>query len=177
MQRKAVREEMKDTKAIRNSRNSKMAIVSPSLSVITLPVSALNSPIKRNGLAVLTARYFSNKDRFIWDQLRIVIQGLQHKEPCTGPPMEREGERFYRGGKEVGRALVNKKSWLFIGLVLARKEEFFLLSVVPSAIVAGQESSPFWSPDPVQLRFLFIIFSPFDQDFSLKALLIKSQVF
>ena len=50
--------------------------------------------------------------------------------------MAREGEHFYRGEKEVGRATVDK----------ARQEEsFFLLG----SIIAGCERSPFWCPDSI----------------------------
>ena len=43
---------------------------------------------------------FLSKDRFVWDQWRIPIQGLQPGQAT-------------RGAKEVGRALVNKESMTF----------------------------------------------------------------
>ena len=64
-----------------------------------------------------------------------------HRESRTSPYMVRKGEHFYKGEKEVGRAIVNKSPWFFIGWVLARRVFVFLLG---SVILAGQESSPWW---------------------------------
>lgn len=73
-----------------------------------------------------------------------------------------------------GVAIVNTSPWLFIGCVATRKERtaFFLRA---SGVITGYESSPFWVPNYIELRFLFInffTFSPFDQDLFLKAPLI-----
>ena len=114
-----------------------------------------------------------------------------HGEPPAGPPAAREEKLFYREEEKVGRAIVNKKFevwWLFTGwvvtvshwlsflLVKKRKSSFSLLG---SAINIGHENSPFWPPDSNLMMFPFVNFHifPFDQDLSLKALLIKSQGF
>lgn len=65
-----------------------------------------------------------------------------HGEPCTSPHTAREGEHFYKGKKEVGRALVNNRPWDFIGRILSRKEDEFFFSPLGSAILAGYESFP-----------------------------------
>ena len=46
------------------------------------------------------------------------------------------GERFYRGGKDFGRAIVSKVSMIFPWLSPCQERR-----------VAGNKSSPFWSPD------------------------------
>ena len=47
------------------------------------------------------------------DQQKGVTWGPQCGELCACPPMAREGEHLCRGGKEVGRAVVNKGSMAF----------------------------------------------------------------
>ena len=106
-------------------------------------------------------------------QFGVCIFGKPHASPHT----VREGEYFYRRSKEVGKAIVNKESMAFHVWVLDRNKEessFFLLD---SAIVPRCESFLF---DLLTLfnwgccLLFFLHFSPFYQDFSLKALLIKS---
>ena len=61
--------------------------------------------------------------------------------------LAREGEENSKHrGKGSWEGCSKKSPWLFIGWVLASKEEesYFLMN---SAIVAGHESSPFWSLD------------------------------
>ena len=41
------------------------------------------------------------------------LGGCNHGEPCACPPISREGEPFYRGEKEAGRAGVNEESMAF----------------------------------------------------------------
>ena len=54
-----------------------------------------------------TARYFSRKYAFIWDQQGTVIQWLQPWQATCKFFTAREGEHFNREDKEVGRAIVN----------------------------------------------------------------------
>ena len=63
-----------------------------------------------------TALYFSSKDRFIWDQQRITIWGLQQWRPHANSHPTREGESFYKEEKEVGSSIVNKESMAFYWL-------------------------------------------------------------
>ena len=61
--------------------------------------------------------------------------------------MAREGEHFYRGGKEVGRAVVNKGSMVFHWLSPCQERRgVFLLP-----IVMGCESPPFWPPNSIEV--------------------------
>ena len=60
-----------------------------------------------------THRHTHRKSTGKKNQQKIAIQGLQlWQGPCTA----RAGELLERGEKEVGRAVVNKEPWLFIGL-------------------------------------------------------------
>ena len=72
------------------------------------------------------------------------FRASNHGEPCASQGTAREGELFYRGKKEVGRAIVNKESMAFHWLrgCQERRGVFFL---VGSAILTGHERSPFWS--------------------------------
>ena len=74
-----------------------------------------------------------------------------HCGPHASLPMAREGERFYRGEKEVGRAIINKESMAFHWLSPCRKEEESFFFQLSSVILALTEhvSSPFWSPNSV----------------------------
>ena len=76
------------------------------------------------------------------NQQKIAIQGLQLWQ---GPHTTRAGELLERGEEEVGRAVVNKEPWLFIGLCcdslpLAERESLFFLWV--SAVLPGPETAP-----------------------------------
>ena len=83
-----------------------------------------------------------------------------HGKPCASSHRAREGELFYRGGKAVGRAVINKSLWLFIEWVLARKEEGSFSFLSASTIVTVRESSPLWSPNSTFFFFfkLFYLF-------------------
>ena len=83
--------------------------------------------------------FLQQKKRFTWDKPRIAVQGLQLRQATLQLLCKKwKGELFYRGEKEVGRAIVNRiygfslaDLWqCLIGWVLARKEEdVFLLPV------------------------------------------------
>ena len=91
-----------------------------------------------------TTKYFSSKHRFIWNQQRTAIWGLQPWQPCVGSLITKEENSFTeeKGGWE---GLVNKEFSAFHWLspCQEKKEEvlFFLLC---SATVRGCKSSPFW---------------------------------
>lgn len=67
-------------------------------------------------------------------------------KPYVSLCMAREGECFYSGEKEAGRAIVNKSPWLFIGWGLSREEEGSFLFLLGSDNIPGSESFPFLSP-------------------------------
>lgn len=100
-----------------------------------------------------TARYFSSKDGFIWDQERIEIQGLQ---PWLAKHKSLTGQGFYREEKEFGKAIVNKESMALLWLSLCQEEEEVFFFLLGSAITTGRDSSPFWFPNSIECRFLFI---------------------
>ena len=83
---------------------------------------------------MLTASYFSSKNMFTWNQQRIEFWGLKpcHASPCLASI----GERFYRGGKDFRRAIVSKVCMIIPWLSPCQERR-----------VAGNKSSPFWSPD------------------------------
>lgn len=72
-------EEMRDKKAIKHSRNNKMAIVSSSLSLIILTVNGLSFPIRKHRLA----KYIKNKIQLyavykrLALNLRLKVKGLK----------------------------------------------------------------------------------------------------
>ena len=72
-----------------------------------------------------------------WISRQLQFRVCDHNKPRGSPHMAREGDPLYRGGKEVGSAIVDTPR-----LSLARKEEesFFFLWV--SAIITGHESTP-----------------------------------
>ena len=81
-----------------------------------------------------------------------------HGEACARPCTAKEGGCFYREEKEVGvAATVNKESVASHWLSSARKEAESFFFLLGSAIVAGCESSPCWSPDSIRLRLLLFI--------------------
>ena len=87
-------------------------------------------PYDRKHFLFKTVRYFSRKDEFIWEQQKIAICGqLPWKLKSKSHLPVKENILCYREEKEVERAAVNKSPWLFIGWVLARKEEESLLTV------------------------------------------------
>lgn len=72
--------------------------------------------------------------------------------------MAKEGERFYGVERKLGGlSIVNKESMTFHwpGLCQERKGVFFSSG---SAVIAGHETSPFWSTISIYLSFLFINF-------------------
>ena len=73
------------------------------------------------------------------------------------PTCKEKETAFIEGGNEVGRAIVNKESMTFHwpGLCQERKGVFFSSG---SAVIAGHETSPFWSTISIYLSFLFINF-------------------
>ena len=94
-------------------------------------------------------------------------------------PHSKEKRTLLRKGKQSCESYSKQKSsWLFIGWLLARKEEESLFFLLDSSIVSGHESAPFLSPNSYLIEIsIFFFFLPFDQDISLKAALIESQVF
>ena len=56
-----------------------------------------------------------------------------------------QGQEIHGEEKDVGRVIVKQSPWLFIGWVLAKKEEDSTFFFLGSAIITGRESSLFWS--------------------------------
>lgn len=97
-------------------------------------------------------------------------------------PMGHMGRRMllYRGkGKLGGLCIVNKKSVTFHRLSSCQEEEAPFSFLVGFATLSGHENWPFLVSQFYLIGFslLNFIFSPFDHSPSLKASLIKSQVF
>ena len=70
-------------------------------------------------------------------------------KPHASPQTARRGKFFYRREKEVGRVVINRvHGFSWTELLLGKKRS--LSSLLGSAIVAGHESSTFWSPSSVQ---------------------------
>ena len=80
-----------------------------------------------------TARYFSSKDGFIWDQLKFARRGSSTLS-CKFPTL-REGDCFFRGAKAWESAVVNRV--LDFSLPGKKRCHFFFL--LGSAMVAGHE--------------------------------------
>ena len=73
-------------------------------------------------------------------QFGICSYGKAHASPYGAW----EGEGFYTEEREVGRAVYSKQSqWLFMGWVLARKEEAPFSFLGGSDILSGHENCPF----------------------------------
>ena len=87
---------------------------------------------------------------------KLQFRACSHGDSCTSPPTAREGECFYKGEKEVGRAIVNKGSWLFTWLFTARRKEETFLYLLGSATIIGREGSPSWSPNFTLFICLFV---------------------
>ena len=97
----------------------------------------------------------------------------------ASPRTAREGEHFYRAEKEVGRAVVNRASVTFHWLSPCQERRgIFLLSCWALLSLQDVRASPSGLPTLFEVSvYSFFTFSPFDEDLSLKASLIKSQVF
>ena len=48
--------------------------------------------------------------------------------------------------------------WLFLGSVLARKEEKYDFLLLGSAMGAGYESAPFWSPGSIVISVYYVFY-------------------
>ena len=69
-----------------------------------------------------------------------------HGEPCTSPHTAREGEHFYKGKKEVGRALVNKQALGFHWESPCQERRWiFLFPIGPCRVW----ELPLWSPNSI----------------------------
>ena len=64
-------------------------------------------------------------------------------EPCASPHTARERDCFHREEKGIGRAVVNRSPWFFIGCILARKEKsfFFQWDIVIISVCVKTHSS------------------------------------
>ena len=75
---------------------------------------------------------------------------LNWAEPTTSylqVPTWQGKEIHLQRGTGNGRTTETNSPWLFIGWVLARKEEESLFFLLGSTMVIGHESFPFWSAD------------------------------
>ena len=70
-------------------------------------------------------------------QFQVCNHGEPHVSPCPAT-----GELFYRGEKEVGRAIVNKESMAFHWLSPCQERRGVFLLLLGSAIIAEHEIFP-----------------------------------
>ena len=82
---------------------------------------------------------------FTWDRQRIALQDLKPRWVVSQSPQSKGRRMRLQREKDVMRVIVKKSLWFFIGWVLAGKEASSFL--FGSAIIAGYESAPLWSPD------------------------------
>ena len=68
-----------------------------------------------------------------------------------------EGEHFGKKEKEAGRAIWNRDHGFSLAKFLLQWRGFFFFFLFGS-VVAGHENSLFWTPNSIQLRFVFIKF-------------------
>ena len=71
-------------------------------------------------------------------------------------PSARAGKSFYREGEECQRVIASKESMAFHWLSPPQERGESLFLLLGSALVTGHQSFPFWSPDSIWLRLLFI---------------------
>lgn len=107
-----------------------------------------------------------------WVYSRSAETEIQDLQPCTAPKAKGKWILSSKGkGHWEGYSKKEKSFWLFVGGILARKEEeFFLLGSALSLL----------SPKYFKLKLLcinFNFFPPSDQNLSLRVTLIKGQVF
>ena len=69
-----------------------------------------------------------------------------HGKPYASLITAKEGQ-LIEGEKEVGRAVVNKESMTFHSWLLPGEKRRLVYFLLGYAIIGGNESSPFWSPD------------------------------
>ena len=90
------------------------------------------------------------------DSLPPVPRAKPPDEPYLKSHLAKEGEHFGKKEKEDGRAIWNRDhDFSLAKFLLGMKKIFFFLF---GSVVAGHENSPFWTPNSVQLRFVFIKF-------------------
>ena len=79
-------------------------------------------------------------------------------EPYLKSHLAKEGEHFGKKEKEDGRAIWNRNHDFSLAKFLLEMKKFFFFFFLFGSVVAGHENSPFWTPNSIQLRFVFIKF-------------------
>lgn len=109
-------------------------------------------------LKKIDCQIFLQLRRICSDHQRIVVWGLQ-PWGATCQSLQGKEEHFYRGegGKEIGRTKVNRE---FTAFQLAESSPGKKNSLSSSCwlllLAQGRREPPFWSPNSISLRFLFI---------------------
>ena len=123
-------------------------------------------------------RYFSSKDRLRFRISRELHLGVCHVSQMQLPTWQGENALRERGKKKVGRTAINKDFSAFHWLSPCQeRREAPLLPV--GLCSYHRKELPLLVSQLYLIEisvYYFFTLSPFDQDFSLKALLIKSQV-
>ena len=105
-----------------------------------------------------TARYISSKHGFIWDHRKLQFGGLQpwSTQKCT----QSKGKRTFIE-EEAGRVIANKEPMAFHWLSPCQERREIFIPPCWALLDNRVWELPFWSPDCIQLWFMFLNFLHF----------------